>query len=69
MSQTKMDSMTLFAAGKITHYGEMWCQLVSVRKDLLIMGFVLVLGDDTGFPSWLSDKEFTYQCRRHSFNP
>ena len=22
-----------------------------------------------GFPWWLSDKEFTYQCRRRAFNP
>ena len=22
-----------------------------------------------GFPWWLSGKEFTYQCRRHAFNP
>ena len=42
---------------------------LSVRKGLLIMGFVLVLGDVIGLPSWLSGREFACQCRRHSFDP
>ena len=24
---------------------------------------------DSGFPTWLSGEEFTYQCRRHEFKP